>query len=280
VRLEKAQLDESLSNFERGKRLRAAISDTEFARLEALHKMADARYQSALNGVSEQIAMIGVRRAELALATQQLEDATIVAPFDAIVEQRHVNPGEYVQVGQPIVTLVQSDKLRYTAGVPENKSLQVRSGQAIVIDAPGEPRPLEATISRVSPAVTQTSRSLWIEADVPNPSWRLQAGIFAEAEIVVDAQAESLTVPRSAVTEFAGIQKVWLVRDGKAVEQPVRTGRRDADRVEILEGLAVGDTVVSNSGQGRAGSVVAVRDGATAAHAESVESASRQGLLE
>jgi RND family efflux transporter MFP subunit len=277
VLLEKAQLEEAVANFERGKRLRAAISDTEFARLEALYKMADARYRSSLNNVGQQIAMVGVRRAELALARRQLAEAEIVAPFDAVVEQRHVAPGEYVQIGQALVTLVRSGKLRYTAGVPESKSSLVRTGQTILIEAPGEPQPLEAVISRVSPVVTLTSRALWIEADVANPQQRLQAGTFAEAVIVVDPGAVTITVPRSALTEFAGVQKVWVVREGKSAEQRVRTGRRDERRVEILEGLAAGDTIVSNSSEGWAGDVAAVRSSAAGAEAGNSDAGAEPG---
>jgi hypothetical protein len=72
-----------------------------------------------------------------------------------------------------------------------------------------------------------------------------------------------LAVPSTALSEFAGVEKVWIVRDGQAAEQSVRTGRRDAQRVEILAGLAMGDALVSDSRQGHAGEVVAMRDRAT-----------------
>ena len=282
VLLELAQLDESLANFERGKRLqKGAITESEFARLEALHKMAQARYQSALNNIGQQIALVGVRRAELALSQQQLQEASIVAPFDAVVERRHVAPGEYVQIGQSVVTLVRTDVLRYTAGVPETKAGQVKTGQTIRIEVPGAAERIEAVVSRVSPAVTQSSRSLWVEADVANPGRRLQAGTFAEAEIIVDPDARSITVPASAVREFAGVQKVWIVRDGKAAEQPVRIGRREPTRVEIVDGLTTGELVVRNSHEGRFGDVVAVNETVVAKPEVAAEDSNGQeGLAE
>jgi RND family efflux transporter MFP subunit len=270
VLLEKALVEEARAAVARVERLssRQATSDSEWERLVAQLKTAEARYQSALNSVGEQIALIGVRRTALALAKQQLEEATIAAPFDGVVEQRQVSPGEYVQVGQAVVALVRTDKLRFTAGAPESKATAIHQGQTIYIHAAGEPKPIEATISRVSPMVTQSSRALWIEADVPNPELRRQAGLFAQADIVIDPYAKALTVPAKSITEFAGIEKVWIVRAGKASELPVRTGRRDGDRVEILddptsdvtEKLAPGDLIVSDAAQGHAGEVVAVRD--------------------
>ncbi|MEQ8788510.1 MAG: efflux RND transporter periplasmic adaptor subunit [Pirellulaceae bacterium] len=282
VLLEKALLDETLANYDRGLRLmqRDALSDTEFARLKAAYGTAQARYQSALNGVGETIALVGVRRAELALAEERLAFAKIVAPFDAVVEHRHVSAGEYLQVGQPIVSLVRADKLRFTAGVPESKSAEIRPGQAVRIYLPDDRRPLDAEISRVSPALTQTSRALWIEADVPNPDLKLRAGLFAEAEIIVQPQAKSLTVPARAVAEFAGIQKVWVVRDGEAREKPVRVGRRDVGRVEILEGLEPGDVVVGNSSDGRSGAVAAVTGVASDPTEAAPNGTTGEGLLE
>jgi RND family efflux transporter MFP subunit len=273
VLLEKALVDEARAAVARVERLptRQATSDSEWERLTAQLKTAEARYQSALNSVGEQIALIGVRRTALALAQQQLDEAQIEAPFDGVVEQRQVAPGEYLQVGQAVVSLVRTDKLRFTAGVPESRAAEIHKGQTIVIRLAGESEPVEAAISRVSPMVAQASRSLWIEADVPNPDLRRQAGLFAQAEVVVDPYAKALTIPASSISEFAGIEKVWIVRDGQAAEHPVRTGRRNGDRVEILEDLtpdeaedlAPGDLIVSDSKQGHAGEVVAVRDQAS-----------------
>jgi membrane fusion protein (multidrug efflux system) len=237
-------------------------------RLRALVKSAQARHQSALNNVSEQIALIGVRRAELALAQRHLDESRITAPFDGVIERRHVSAGEYVQVGQAVATLVRADILRFTAGVPEAKAGKIVKGQTIRIRIPGEPTPIEAAVSRVSPMLTQTSRALWIEADVPNPRLKLQAGLFAEAEIVVDPAATALVVPAAAVSEFAGNEKVWVVRDGISQERQIRTGRRDARRVELLpdpdfEPLVSGDLIVASAQNAHAGEVIAVRETAT-----------------
>jgi multidrug efflux pump subunit AcrA (membrane-fusion protein) len=213
VLLEKALLDEARASLARLERLpaRQAASDSEFERLLAQSKGAEARYQSALNNVSEAIALIGVRRAELALARRQLEESRIVAPFAGVVERRHVSSGEYVQVGQQVVTLVRTDTLRFTAGVPEIKAGKIAKGQTIRIRIAGESAPIVAAISRVSPMLTQTSRALWIEADVPNPGLNRRAGLFAEADIVVDANAKTLVVPAAAVSEFALRYYVCLV---------------------------------------------------------------------
>jgi RND family efflux transporter MFP subunit len=260
VQLEQALIDEAQAAVNRAQQLlpTRAVTGGEYDALIAQLKAAQARHESALNAVSEQISLIGVRRTELALAQQQLSDAQIVAPFDGIVEQRRVSPGEYVQIGQAVVALVRADRLRLTAGVPESKAAPIKAGQAVAIRVAGKPQPVEAVVSRVSPTVTQTSRSVLIEADVKNADLSLQAGLFAEADVIVDATAETLAVPASAVSRFAGVQKVWHVVDGAAHQQTVRTGREADGFIEVLDGIGPGDVVVAAAADGHDGPVVGV----------------------
>lgn len=270
VRQEQAMLDEARAKAERARRLlsQKAISVEEVQLLDTALGVADARYQSSLNGVDEQIALLGVYQAEVDIARQELEDTEIVAPFDGVVQDRHAAPGVYLQAGAPVITLVRINPLRFRAGVPERYALQVRPGQTVHLIVEGEPQPIQAQISRVAPALDMASRSLIVEADVPNPGGKLRTGLFAEADIVLDPHARALAVPLASVKEFAGIEKVWVIREGKAKEAQVRTGRRNGGRVEILDGLNAGDVVASDAREGKTGPVVVVtpanRDGAAA----------------
>jgi RND family efflux transporter MFP subunit len=258
--MEQALVSEAQSNLNRARQLVAtrAMSEGEYDTLVAQLKAAQARYNAALNTVGEQVSVIGVRRKELALAQQMVNDSRIIAPFDGVVGERRVSPGEYVSAGQAVVTLVRADRLRFTAGVPESHAADIRVGQRVEIECnePGA-SPLVTAVSRVSPTVMQSSRSILIEADVPNAELKLQAGLFAEAELVVDSNAQAVVVPASAVSRFAGVQKVWIVVDGVAKQQTVRTGREEANRVEIVEGLMTGSVLVRTATDGQDGPVVA-----------------------
>jgi len=243
-----AQREESRANLERAKLLieRRAMAVEELQERLAAYEVAEARYRSALNEVDEQVALIGVRRAELALASQTLTDATVRAPFDGIVQHRQAAPGVFLQVGQAVVTMVRNHPLRFRAGVPERDAVHVELKQGVQIHVEGRAQPISGEITRFCPALDVSSRALCIEVDVPNPQSAMQAGLFAEAEIVIDPQAQTLSVPAAAISEFAGVEKVWLVRDGKAAPCSVQTGRRASDRVEILRGLSAGDLVASD----------------------------------
>jgi RND family efflux transporter MFP subunit len=257
VMQESALLDETRLSVERARQLsrQNVITVAELDTAEAAFRVAEARFAAALNGVQEKIALLAMRRVELAMARQVQTDSVIVSPFAGVVQERHVAPGVYLNVGQSVMTLVRTDPLRFRAGVPEREAMRVRPDQTVRIVIDGEPEPLVARISRISPALDMSSRSLVIEADVPNPDGRLRCGLFAEAEILVGQEERTLAVPATAIREFAGVEKVWVVDDGKAREQQVQTRRRNADWIEIVDGLKPGVQIVSDADQGHAGPV-------------------------
>jgi len=211
-----------------------------------------------VNQVREKLALIKVRRAELAVARQQLAETVIRAPFDGFVMRRHAAAGTYLQVGQQAITLVRTDPLRFRGRVPERKAAQVRLGQEIHVRIAGREQPIVARVSRIAPSLEIASRSLVIEADIPNPGGQLRTGLYAEADIVVNPHAEALAIPASALEEFAGVRKVWLVRDGNSAPQPIQTGRRTHDMIEVISGLQRGDVIIQDSSQGVIGQVQAV----------------------
>jgi RND family efflux transporter MFP subunit len=253
VREAKAIWDEAKAKTARLQQLRGSntITAEEFEQAVAAEQVAAARHASALNAVLEKIAYIQVRTVELSLAEQQLADAEIVAPFDGQVQQRHVAPGTFVQIGDPIVTLVRSSKLRFRGTLPERHAHKLALGQEVTIHIDAASEAIAAKVTRISPVIEQQVRSVMFEALVDNRDGQLGAGTFAEAEVVVDPDATAILIPQSALVEFAGVEKVWKVVDSIAHEEPVQTARREDDWVEIIAGLTAGDTILVDAGQGR-----------------------------
>jgi RND family efflux transporter MFP subunit len=253
VREAKAVWDEVVTRIERLRPLAArnAVTKDELQQAEADELVASARYTAAVNGVREKIALIGVRSAELSLAQQRLADTTILAPFDGLIQQRHVGPGSYLQVGDPVVTLVRTSTLRFRGTIPERHAHRLALGQQVTLRFESGAPPQTAQITRISPGVDEMSRSLMFEAQVNNEDGALRSGLFAEAEVVVDSEARALVVPQSAIVEFAGVEKIWKLVDGVVQEQPVRTARRGDKTVEIVGGLVAGDTILTDASQGQ-----------------------------
>jgi len=205
----------------------------------------------------------GVEAAE-AIAQLNLSRSRVKAPFDGAIAERLATVGDYVAVGTPIVRLVKTDPLRLRLDVPERESPAVQVGQSVQVSVEGDSNVYSGDITRVAPAIRQEDRMLPVEADVPNRG-ALRAGLFARARIVVNEREDALSIPANALTTFAGLEKVFVVKDGKALERTVATGRRGSNWVEIISGLAPGETLVLDPGGMRSGQSVTARELPTAA---------------
>lgn len=258
VVLERSLVEEARAAFDRAQMLfdRKVMGAEELEQKRALLQVAQSRYQSALNSVDEKISLIRVRRVELEVAKQTLVDAEMRAPYDGLVQARTVDDGSYVRIGDPVATLVRTDPLRFRASVPERQAKLVRIGQKVEIFIEGVAERIEATVDRTSPMLDLASRSLTIEATIANPDGRLRSGWFAEADVVVAPDASAVAVSSKAISEFAGVEKVYVVKDGVSKEQRVVTGRRRGDLVEILSGLKAGQSVVDDGPAGVVGKVL------------------------
>lgn len=257
VKQAKAVLEEARKNRERVVNLsREGISSkSELDTVEAAYGVAVNRYEAALEEARTLLAVLTQRRIEFEIAKQALRDTTVVAPFDGAIQERTASAGEYVQVGSPVAMLVQTDPLRLRVEVPERQSIFVRTGQTVRVLVEGDTNEYTGRIARLSPALDEVNRMLVVEADVPNRG-SLRPGLFVRAHIVTDDRDPGLTVPPDALLTFAGLEKVFIVQDGKAAERTVRTGRAGADWVEIKSGIRAGDLVVLDPGNLRTGQPV------------------------
>ncbi|HEY0005200.1 MAG TPA: efflux RND transporter periplasmic adaptor subunit [Pyrinomonadaceae bacterium] len=259
VRQARAQLEEAKASRERSAKLveQGVIARAEFEKEDAAYKVALGRYQDAIEEVRNRQAVLAQRRSEVALARQQLTDTAIAVPFDGIVQEKRASIGEYLAAGAPVVTIVRVNPLRFRAEVPERDAQSVRTGQQMRITVEGDPNLYLGRIMRLSPTITEQNRMLIVEAEVAN-NGRLRPGSFARADIVTSDASMAVTVPTRAITTFAGIEKVIVVQNNKALEKPVTTGRRASDWTEIVSGINVGDTVVVDPGNLQSGQPVTV----------------------
>jgi RND family efflux transporter MFP subunit len=257
VQQAKAVLDEARKNRDRIKELAKSkiLSQAELDTAEADYTVAVGKYQNALEDIRERQALLVQRRAELNLAQKQFVDSTIVAPFDGIVQQRRASVGEYLTAGTPLLEVANVDPLRLQLQVPEREAARIRQGQSVEIAVDGSTNLYSASISRVSPMLSQSNRLLIVEADVPAKP-ELRPGLFARATIVIQEDDPALAIPESAVTSFVGLEKAFVIEKGKASERSITTGRRKNGFVEIVTGLKPGDSVILDAEKVRAGQAV------------------------
>ena len=259
VRQARAVLDEARFSRDRAARLveQGVIAKAEFDAANATFKVAEGRYQDAYEEIRNRQAVLAERRSELALARQQLKDTAVVAPLDGIVQEKVASVGEYLAAGAPLVSIVRMDPLRMRAEIPERESQTIRTGQHVRVTVEGDPIVYLGKIMRLSPVIAAQNRVLLVEADVRN-NGQLRPGSFARAEIVTNDAKMAVTVPTNAIVTFAGIEKVIVVQNGKALEKPITTGRRSAEFTEIVAGVTVGEKVIVDPGNLQSGQAVEV----------------------
>ena len=261
VRSAAAVLDDARVKRDRAERLvhEGITPRADFDTVDSDYKVALSHYQDALEEIRNRQGVLAQRRSELALARQQLDDTTVYAPLDGVVQEKKTSAGEYLAAGAPVATVVRIDPLRLRVDVPERESHSIKMGQSVRVTMEGDENTYLGYIKRLSPTISEQNRVLSVEADVRN-NGRLRPGAFVKAEIVTNQTNTAVTVPPNALVTFAGIDKVIVVQNGKTVEKSVTVGRRGDTWLEIKSGVNVGDSVVLDPGNLQSGQSVIAAD--------------------
>jgi membrane fusion protein (multidrug efflux system) len=174
----------------------------------------------------------------LALARQRLDDMTIVAPFAGVVKEKKCAVGEYVRPADPLTVIIQVDPLKLQFEVPEKHAARLEVGQEVTTSVTALPGvTFKGKISTVFPSLAVQSRTIHVEALVPNRDYKLIPGFYASVRVPLSPVPNSLVIPRSALFRREGTENV-LVLDGDHVDRiPVEVGGVNEDLVEILSGL-------------------------------------------
>lgn len=196
--------------------------------------------------------MLDDARARLAQAEKNRDAANVLAPYDGVVSERFVNPGDIVNPGTPLFAMVDPTTMRLEAAVPASELSMVRVGAPVRFTVTGYPgRTFEGRISSVNPQADPQTRQVRLFVRIPNSGQRLVAGLFAEGRIASETR-ETLTVPALAVDERGLQPQVVRLNNGATERVAVVLGVRDGatGQVEIKSGLAAGDTVLVGAALG------------------------------
>ena len=244
-----ANREEARAAAERAKTLsqRGLISPVDLQTAETRLKVAEAGYQSAVDNVRGQKALLQDRRASYDLAVKKLNDATVRAPISGIVSERLVQVGEFIGERTPVATIVQVDQLKLRTGVQERHAGVIRPGLDVEfrVESFGD-QVFRGKVAHVSPALDQTMRTFPVEAIVENSDRRLKPGFFAKGVILTHKDESVMAVPDSAVSTFAGVSSVYVIKDGKISQQNVDLGVRQGNLWEVLGGLKGDETLASS----------------------------------
>lgn len=205
---------------------------------------------SALDDASSQLAALKAQldeaRARLDDAERNLRQIRILSPVSGVVQARHVSVGDFVSVGQPLFEIVVADRLQAIAPFPETIGNTLRVGQKAYVAPVRAPQDsIDAAITELRPRIGAGSRSVDAILEFANPgAWR--AGGSVTIAVVVDARARSVTVPPESIVRRPAGTIVYVAEQGTARQRVVQLGVQSDDWVEILDGLAAGEQVVTS----------------------------------
>jgi membrane fusion protein (multidrug efflux system) len=203
------------------------------------------------SAVDQNAAALQVAEAQVALAQAQLARMRIVAPFDGVVGIRSVDVGEYVKDGADIVALEDRSGLSADFRLPERYLDRVRVGLPVEVTVDALPgRSFRARVEALDAQVDANGRALLVRTRLEELAPALKSGMFARGKVVFSVRQNAVTVPEEALVPVGGRQFLFKIADGPegrkvAQRLEARIGVRQPGRVEILQGLAPGDQVVT-----------------------------------
>lgn len=224
-------------------RARATEAEEEYRRTQNLQERglsSQSDLDRALAARDSAIARVKASESAVASAKQRLEYTVVRAPYAGIVTQRHVELGETVTPGQPLLSGLSLERLRVVVDLPQSVAMKVRKDPvAAVITSEGRVESGDITMFPVADPVTNTFR---VRFDLPEGQFGLYPGMFVKVVFAI-GEAERLLVPAESVLHRSEVTAVYVVNDSKVRLRQVRTGQHFGDRVEILSGVAAGETV-------------------------------------
>ncbi|MEI8135075.1 MAG: efflux RND transporter periplasmic adaptor subunit [bacterium] len=191
-------------------------------------------------------AMLKAAESGESLAKRQLSDATVKAPFSGVVAMRYVNLGELLSNGTRVAMIIDDSKMKLKIGISELDVPLVKVGDKVkvTVDALGG-KEFVGTITTIS-SKADMARSFTVEVEIPNSDKGLKSGMFARAEIDREASRTVPCVPRSAIINNGMRQQVFSIDDKNIAHlKGVKLGTQTNEKAEIVEGIALGETVVT-----------------------------------
>jgi RND family efflux transporter MFP subunit len=253
----KVTLDLANKNLQRAEKLiesgdvSRSFYDEQRARRDQLkeqYEVALARARQDYAGVDVARTNVANAQAQLALAQKSLQYAVIPAPIDGYVTERVADLGEYVSPQQKVVTLVRTNPLRIRIDIPEQAIPQVKVGQSVSITTSAWPdKNFAGHVARIAPNVSAQSRTMTVEAEIENNGNALKPGQFATVRILQERAEPAVLVPARAVVNEAGVNRVYVIKDGHAEQRLVQTGQTDGDLIEIRNGVAADEQVATSN---------------------------------
>jgi len=195
-------------------------------------------YDATLNEVN-------VLKSEIELIEAQIDKTEIWSPFDGTVGLKYVSEGSYISPSTRIASLQNINPVKVDFSIPERYLNKVEEGDKITFTVEGTDQSFQGEVYAIEPKIDSQTRTLQMRALSDNPGNLLVPGAFASLELTLETIEDALMIPSIALVPEIQGQKVYLYKEGRVVEQRVETGIRTEEKVQIVEGVQAGDTVLT-----------------------------------
>ncbi len=193
--------------------------------------------------------------ADVAAIEANIAKRTIRAPFDGRVGIRQVNLGQYVSRGTPLIPLQKLDPVFVNFYVPQRSLPLIGIDQSVDVTVDAFPNTVfEAKVSAINPQVDSDTRSVWVQAVLPNPGEKLRSGMFARVEGTLPQINNVVVVPSTSIAYASYGNSIYVIEETEtaqgrtsliARQQPVELGAKRGDMVAVTKGLNGGETVAT-----------------------------------
>jgi membrane fusion protein, multidrug efflux system len=227
------------------------VAETDFQRVSAAQKKAPDLITP--QSVDEAKGRFDIATANLERTETLLRYANITAPFSGIVTARFVDPGAFIPSATSgsaaqnaaIVTLADFNTVRAQVALPEVEASLAQVGQPVKLTVEGlAGKTFEAKVSRMSYALDDATKTMLIEADLPNPELTLRPGMYATIKVGVEKHTDALLIPVEALVMEKVNAFAFVADGGKAKKTAIKIGFNDGAKVEVLSGLTGSDAVI------------------------------------
>ena len=214
---------------------KGSLAPAELDRAESAESRASAQLEVAKNSAQQGFEGLSAARAQASLAAKGVGDSKVRAPFDGYVVERRVSPGEYAAPGRAVVVVVSVDPMRLRFDVSEGDVGRVALGSNVEVRvAAFDDRVFEGKVARIGASLSSMSRTLPVEADVPNPEGLLRPGFFARVSLSLPGKkVDTLWVPEAAVATSGGTPRVYVRSAEHVVEHLVMVLRKSEGQVQV-----------------------------------------------
>ncbi|MCX6319904.1 MAG: efflux RND transporter periplasmic adaptor subunit [Bacteroidetes bacterium] len=202
-----------------------------------------------IQGISQQdydISLLQVNslKADIGILQTSIAKTVVRAPFSGKIGLNKISPGAYVTPASVIAVINQTDELKLDFTVPEKYSGLMKTGQLVSFKIDGSSKEFGAKVVATEANLMENTRSLTVRAAIMGRDEALIPGAFAKVKLSLDPDPNALLVPTQAILPQARGKKVILYKGGTAIFADVTTGVRDSARIQIIDGIKAGDTIV------------------------------------